>query len=37
MELELTWRDPFDPNKLKADREAAARARKRAKRGKKKK
>ncbi|MET0604404.1 MAG: hypothetical protein ABW167_20630 [Baekduia sp.] len=36
MSLNLTWRDPLDPNKLREEREKAMRARKRAARGKKK-
>lgn len=35
MTMELNWRDPFDPNIIKKERETAARARKRSKRGKK--
>lgn len=34
MALDLTWRDPLDPNKLRAAREKALRAQKRATRGK---
>jgi hypothetical protein len=37
MSLDLTWRDPLDPAKVKAEREKALRARKRAARGKTKK
>lgn len=36
MKLELTWRDPLDPNMVRAEREAAMRARKRKQHGKKK-